>query len=91
MGVHRPNVLYLAGYCGGIGRYIDSNVCVRRAVVAREEVFMIRRLIAVAIVLLITFSNWIMAANIADNPGELAKTMFLESALPVALIAAITI
>lgn len=52
---------------------------------------MIRRLIAVAIVLLITLSNWIMAANIADNPGELAKTMFLESALPVALMAAITI
>lgn len=52
---------------------------------------MMRRLIAVAIVLLITSSNLIMAARIVDNPGELAKTMFLESALPVALIAAITI
>lgn len=91
MGVHRPNVLYLAGYGGGIGRYIDSNVCARRVIMACEGAFMMRRLIAVAMVLVITLSNWIMAARIVDKPGELAKTMFLDSALPVALIAAITI
>lgn len=50
-----------------------------------------RRMFAVLVVLSVTFSNWVMAARIVDKPGELAKTMFLESALPIALIAAITI
>ena len=55
---------------------------------------MIRRLIMVAIVFLITGSNFLLATT-AVKPGEksgyqlLARKMFLESALPIALGAAL--
>lgn len=51
---------------------------------------MVRRLIAVAIVFLITGSNYLLATT-AVKPGQksgykiLARKMFLESALPIAL------
>ena len=53
---------------------------------------MIRRLIIVAIIFLITSSNFLMAiAAVESESGYkiLARKMFLESALPIALVAAL--
>jgi len=53
---------------------------------------MIRRLTVVAIVFLITSINYLMAITEVESESEykiLARKMFLESALPIALGAAI--
>ena len=53
---------------------------------------MIRRLIIVAIIFLITTSNFLMTITTVESESEykiLARKMFLESALPIALAAAI--
>lgn len=53
---------------------------------------MIRRLIVVAIVFFITSSNYLMAITEVESESGysvLARKMFLESALPIALGAAI--
>ena len=53
---------------------------------------MIRRLIIVAIIFVITTSNYLMAITVLESKTEykvLARTMFLESACPIAIMAAI--
>ena len=53
---------------------------------------MIKRLILVAIVFFITSSNYFMAIKAVKSESEykiIARKMFLESALPIALGAAI--
>ena len=53
---------------------------------------MIRRLIIVAIIFLITISNFLMAITAVESESGykiLARKMFLESALPIALGAAL--
>lgn len=55
---------------------------------------MTRRLIAAGCIMLITFMNWLAACSLSDDENdyqELAKKMFLESALPAALVAAIMV
>lgn len=55
---------------------------------------MTRRLMAAGSIMLITFMNWLAACSLSDDESdyrELAKKMFLESALPAALVAAITV
>ena len=53
---------------------------------------MIRRLILVGIIFLITSSNFLMAITAVESESGyklLARKMFLESALPIALVAAL--
>jgi len=53
---------------------------------------MIRILIIVAIIFLITISNFLMAITAVESESGykiLARKMFLESALPIALVAAL--
>lgn len=53
---------------------------------------MIRRLIIVAIIFAITTSNYLMAITVVEPKTGykvLARTMFLESACPIAIMAAI--
>ncbi|MGH5287468.1 hypothetical protein ACRFHR_27730, partial [Klebsiella pneumoniae] len=55
---------------------------------------MTRRLMAAGFIMLITFMNWLAACSLSDDESdyqELAKKMFLESALPAALVVAITV
>lgn len=55
---------------------------------------MTRRLMAAGCIMLITFMNWLAACSLSGDESdyqELAKKMFLESALPAALVAAITV
>ena len=53
-----------------------------------------RRLMAAGCIMLITFMNWLAACSLSEDESdyhELANKMFLESALPAALVAAITV
>lgn len=53
---------------------------------------MIRRLMIVATIFAITTSNYLMAITVVEPKTEykvLARTMFFESACPIAVIAAI--
>lgn len=51
---------------------------------------MIKRLIIVAIIFAITTSNYLMAITVSETEcKELARAMFLKSAFPIAITAAI--